>query len=154
MRARITLSTLQHYYPSKEDLFRDRAIILELALGLVIFTVVGLGFLMWWMIPEMPLAVAFALAAVISPTDPIAVSAIAQRVPNHTAVLNGRFKGGYITRQYGNPAEGVHAIQLELTQSSYMEERHPFAYDPAKAANVQPAIRQMLETVLTFVEAH
>lgn len=81
------------------------------------------------------------------------VVAIAQRVPNHTAVLNGRFKGGYITRQYGNPAEGVHAIQLELTQSSYMEERHPFAYDLAKAANVQPAIRQMLETVLTFVEA-
>jgi len=78
---------------------------------------------------------------------------IAQAVPNHTAVLNGRFKGGYITRQYGNPADGVHAIQLELTQSSYMEEVYPFAYDPAKAANVQPAIRQMLETVLAFVEA-
>ncbi len=65
----------------KEDLFRDRAIILELALGLVIFTVVGLGFLMWWMIPEMPLAVAFALAAILSPTDPIAVQAIAARAP-------------------------------------------------------------------------
>ncbi|URI16863.1 Na+/H+ antiporter [Brevundimonas albigilva] len=65
----------------KEDLFRDRAIILELALGLVIFTVIGLGFLMWWMIPEMPLAVAFALAAILSPTDPIAVQAIAARAP-------------------------------------------------------------------------
>ena len=65
----------------KESLFRDRAVILELALGLVVFTVVGLGFLIWWMIPEMPLAVAFALAAILSPTDPIAVQAIAARAP-------------------------------------------------------------------------
>ncbi|MGO4302979.1 N-formylglutamate deformylase [Cupriavidus sp. RAF12] len=78
---------------------------------------------------------------------------IASAVPDHTAVLNGRFKGGYITRQYGNPAEGVHAIQLELTQSSYMEEVYPFAYAPAKAAAIQPAIQRMLETVLTFVES-
>lgn len=65
----------------KEDLFRDRAVVLELALGLVLFTVVGLGFLIWWMIPEMPLPVAFALAAILSPTDPIAVQAIAARAP-------------------------------------------------------------------------
>lgn len=65
----------------KEGLFRDKATILELAFGLVLFTVVGLGFLISWMIPAMPLAVAFALAAVVSPTDPIAVSAIAGRVP-------------------------------------------------------------------------
>jgi Na+/H+ antiporter len=65
----------------KEAVFRDRAMILELALGLVVFTVVGLGFLIWWMIPEMPLAVAFALAAILSPTDPIAVQAIAARAP-------------------------------------------------------------------------
>lgn len=65
----------------KEDLFRDRAVILELALGLVLFTVLGLGFMIWWMIPEMPLPVAFALAAILSPTDPIAVKAIAARVP-------------------------------------------------------------------------
>ncbi|WEK39159.1 MAG: Na+/H+ antiporter [Candidatus Brevundimonas colombiensis] len=65
----------------KEDLFRDRAVILELALGLVLFTVLGLGFLLWWMIPEMPMPVAFALAAILSPTDPIAVQAIAARAP-------------------------------------------------------------------------
>ena len=64
-----------------EALYRDRVVILELALGLVIFTVVGLGFLIHWMIPAMPLAVAFALAAILSPTDPIAVSAVASRAP-------------------------------------------------------------------------
>ncbi|OCJ05328.1 Na+/H+ antiporter [Rhizobium sp. AC44/96] len=65
----------------KEGLFRDKAVILELALGLVVFTVLGVGLFVHWLIPSMPLAVAFALAAIVSPTDPIAVSAIAARVP-------------------------------------------------------------------------
>ena len=65
----------------KTALFRDRAIILELSLGLVIMTVVGAGFLIHWLIPAMPLPVAFALAAVVSPTDPIAVSSIASHAP-------------------------------------------------------------------------
>ena len=65
----------------KEGLLRDKATILELALGLVVFTVVGVGFFINWMIPAMPLAVAFALAAIVSPTDSTAVSAIATRVP-------------------------------------------------------------------------
>ncbi|MFK0382973.1 Na+/H+ antiporter [Agrobacterium sp. NPDC090273] len=65
----------------KEGLFRDKGVILELALGLVVFTVIGIGLLVHWMIPSMPLAVAFALAAIVSPTDPVAVSAIAARVP-------------------------------------------------------------------------
>ena len=65
----------------KEGLFRDKGTILELALGLVVFTVVGVGYFINWMIPAMPLAVAFALAAIVSPTDSTAVSAIATRVP-------------------------------------------------------------------------
>lgn len=65
----------------RDKLFSDGRTVIGLALGLVIFTVIGAGLLIHWMIPTMPLAVAFALAAVISPTDPIAVSAIAQRVP-------------------------------------------------------------------------
>ena len=62
-------------------LLRDKGAILELALGLVVFTVVGLGFLIHWMIPAMPLPVAFALAAIVSPTDAVAVSSIAARTP-------------------------------------------------------------------------
>ncbi len=65
----------------KQGLFRDKGTILELALGLVVFTVIGVGYFINWMIPAMPLAIAFALAAIVSPTDPIAVSAIASRVP-------------------------------------------------------------------------
>lgn len=65
----------------KVGLMRDGVIIVELALGLVVFTVVGAGFLIHWLIPTIPLPVAFALAAVISPTDPVAVSSIAAKVP-------------------------------------------------------------------------
>ncbi len=65
----------------KEPLFRDARAILALALGLVVFTVLGVGYFVHWLIPAMPLPVAFALAAVLSPTDPIGVSAIAERVP-------------------------------------------------------------------------
>src|SRR5437867_252127 len=65
----------------KVGLFRDKATIVELAFGLVVFTVVGAGFLLHWMIPAMPLAVAFALAAIVAPTDPVAVSSITARVP-------------------------------------------------------------------------
>jgi CPA1 family monovalent cation:H+ antiporter len=65
----------------KVGLFRDKNTILELALGLVVFTVIGAGYLIHWLVPSMPLAVAFALAAIVAPTDPIAVSSIASRVP-------------------------------------------------------------------------
>lgn len=65
----------------KDELLKDVPVVVELALGLVLITVVGVGFFIDWLVPAMPLAVCFALAAVVSPTDPIAVSAIAARVP-------------------------------------------------------------------------
>jgi monovalent cation/hydrogen antiporter len=72
----------------KEGLLHDRGIILQLALGLVICTVVGMGALIHWMIPSIPYPVAFALAAIVSPTDPIAVSAISRRVPIPKRVMH------------------------------------------------------------------
>jgi N-formylglutamate deformylase len=68
-----------------------------------------------------------------------------------TSVLNGRFKGGHITRQYGKPELGIQAIQLEMTQCIYMQERLPFDYAPELAVRVQPHLKRMLETVLAFV---
>ena len=65
----------------------------------------------------------------------------AQRDYSH--VVNGRFKGGYITRHYGDPANGVDAIQLELAQRNYMDE-DSFDYDEAKAPRVQALIRLLL----------
>ena len=72
----------------------------------------------------------------------------AARHPGFTHVLNGRFKGGYITRQYGRPADGVHALQLEMCWSCYLgDEGRPQDWDQGFAAGVQPLLRRLLETL-------
>jgi N-formylglutamate deformylase len=59
-------------------------------------------------------------------------------------VANGRFKGGYITRHYADPAQGIEAVQLEMSQRTYMDE-DSFEYAPDRAARVQATIRALLE---------
>lgn len=65
-------------------------------------------------------------------------------------VLNGRFKGGYITRAYGKPQENQHAVQLELAQCNYMEEAPPFKWRGDKAAQLQPLLQQLIDTLLQY----
>lgn len=65
---------------SKLAVMRESSSILQLAFGLVFVTVIGVGYLIHWMIPAVPLAVAFAIAAIVSPTDPVAVEAISRKV--------------------------------------------------------------------------
>lgn len=69
-----------------------------------------------------------------------------------THVLNGRFKGGYITRAYGQPQEKQHAVQLELAQINYMSEQYPFAFDAPRAAPLQRLLQQMIENMLAWGE--
>jgi N-formylglutamate deformylase len=69
---------------------------------------------------------------------------LAQGQDGFTVAVNGRFKGGHITRFYGQPASNVHAIQLEMCQSVYMNETEPFVYRPDLAGQVQPLLRQLL----------
>ena len=68
----------------------------------------------------------------------------------YSHVVNGRFKGGYITRHYGQPQAGIDAVQLELAQYTYMDE-DSFDYLPERAAPVQAIIRALLETCLDAV---
>lgn len=63
-------------------------------------------------------------------------------------VLNGRFKGGFITRRYGAPREGVHAIQLEMCQSVYMDEAPPFGWREDLASQSMPAVRTSMEAAV------
>lgn len=65
----------------------------------------------------------------------------------HTHVTNGRFKGGYITRHYADPARGIDAVQLEMAQSCYMDEDR-FAWREDLAARVQPVLRALLAAAL------
>ncbi|MDJ0778727.1 MAG: N-formylglutamate deformylase [Gammaproteobacteria bacterium] len=63
---------------------------------------------------------------------------------DYSAVTNGRFKGGWTTRRYGDPVSGIHAIQMELAQSTYMQETAPWTY----AENKAEALRVILAAVL------
>jgi N-formylglutamate amidohydrolase len=71
-----------------------------------------------------------------------AVMKVAQDSP-YSAVLNGRFKGGFTTRHYGDPAAGVHAIQLELAQRAYMDETTG-VFDESMASQLGDTLRRML----------
>ena len=65
-----------------------------------------------------------------------------------SAVLNDRFKGGYITRHYGDRRKGINAIQLEMAQAIYMDEGPPFTFRPERATKVTTAIRAMITAAL------
>lgn len=79
----------------------------------------------------------------------IAFSALQSSV--HSAVSNGRFKGGWITRHYGNPEQGIHALQLEIAQRCYLREpAEPGRpeYDAAYAAPLQNELKQLLSRLI------
>ncbi|WP_431098152.1 N-formylglutamate deformylase [Polaromonas aquatica] len=77
-----------------------------------------------------------------------AVAQACDSAPHISTAINGRFKGGYITRCYGQPAQDVHAVQLEMCQSLYMQEVPPYAYDETLASQVQPLLRNMVAGAL------
>ncbi|MEM6959809.1 MAG: N-formylglutamate deformylase, partial [Myxococcota bacterium] len=79
-----------------------------------------------------------------------AVAEIAQASP-YSCALNGRFRGGYITRHYGRPADQRFAIQLEMAQRAYMSKG---AYDDGRAAAVWPYVSRMLETFMKAARAN
>ncbi len=82
-----------------------------------------------------------------------AVTAIAHAQSAFSVALNGRFKGGHITRHYGQPDMHVHAIQLEMCQCLYMDESAPFGYRPDRAARIEPLLRQLTGAAVDWVRA-
>ena len=79
-----------------------------------------------------------------------ALAAALSRHPGYTSVLNGRFKGGYITRQYGAPSQGVHAVQLEMAEAVYMQETSPYTYVSERAAAVTRILREQFDIALAW----
>lgn len=74
------------------------------------------------------------------------VAEICTRAEGYTSIVNGRFKGGWTTRHYGNPEQGVHAIQMELAQSTHLaSEDLPFDYDSKKAAELRVHLKAILQ---------
>ena len=72
----------------------------------------------------------------------------------YSYAINGRFKGGWTTRNYGNPEKGIHAIQLEISQKTYMTETYPWLYNVEKASRLRYHLKKLLiqleETILNL----
>lgn len=81
------------------------------------------------------------------------VFAVLDGAEGYSAADNGRFTGGYITRHYGAPDDGVHTIQLEMSQRIYMDEPYPFDFRPDLAARLEPVLREMIGEMLAWTEA-
>ncbi|MEO0653745.1 MAG: N-formylglutamate deformylase [Pseudomonadota bacterium] len=79
-----------------------------------------------------------------------AVFDICQHATGYSSVLNGRFKGGWTTRHHGRPDDGVHAIQMELAQSTYMHEAPPWTYQPVRADALRAHLKTILETLIRW----
>ena len=81
-----------------------------------------------------------------------AVARDAEESLGFTHAINGRFKGGYITRHHGRPAERIHAVQLELSQITYMNEAPPYAFREDLAEKVRPVLSGLLSAMLAWGE--
>jgi N-formylglutamate deformylase len=78
------------------------------------------------------------------------LAAVVRDAPGYSLAVNGRFKGGYITRHYGAPERGIHAVQLELAQRTYKREASPYDYLPEHADEVRPVLRRFVETMIEW----
>ncbi|NVO07852.1 MAG: N-formylglutamate amidohydrolase, partial [Rhodoferax sp.] len=82
-----------------------------------------------------------------APTLRAALTQVLANQNTFSHVVDGRFKGGHITRHYGRPTQGWHAVQLEMCWCCYMAETAPYVLDPQRAARVRPLLQQLLHTL-------
>jgi len=91
-----------------------------------------------------------ASGAACAPSLREALASLLQSQQQFTVAVDGRFKGGHITRHYGQPAQGVHAVQLEKCWSTYMRELPPLDWHAARAKQLQPLLQQLVQTMLDW----
>ena len=85
-----------------------------------------------------------------APSLRAALQAVLAGQGRYSQVCDGRFKGGYITRRHGRPAQGIHAVQLEMAWRVYLGDADGFALDPARQAALEPLLRALLQTLLDW----
>ena len=81
-----------------------------------------------------------------------AVQTVCTAATEYRTVTNGRFKGGWTTRHYGNPERGFHAIQMELAQCNYMLEQSPWSYADSKADKLRVILASILKNLTTILD--
>jgi N-formylglutamate deformylase len=85
-----------------------------------------------------------------APTLRAALNRVLDAQAHYTHATDGRFKGGHITRHYGQPDMGIHAVQLEMCWSCYMAERPPFELDARRTARLSPVLQALVHTMLRW----
>lgn len=76
-----------------------------------------------------------------------AVAALFASQQRYSHVVDGRFKGGHITRHFGRPQDGIHAVQLEMCWRAYMDEAPPWRWHDERAAEITPLLTQLVTTL-------
>ena len=99
-------------------------------------------------LPDLNLGTADGTAC--APSLRAALAHVLQAQTEFTQVVDGRFKGGHITRHCGRPQDGVHAVQLEMCWRCYMHESAPFELDDERAAAITPLLRELMVTLLAW----
>ena len=88
-----------------------------------------------------------------APSVQAAADAVIAGAAAFTSVVNGRFKGGYVTRHYGDPSRGVHALQLEIAQACYMDENPPYPWNAGRAAPLIDVLSRLVGALLRWRKA-
>jgi N-formylglutamate deformylase len=95
-----------------------------------------------------------ASGASCAPTLRSALVNVLETQTTFTHVVDGRFKGGHITRHFGSPSDAIHAVQLEKCWRCYMREEPPYQVDPERASRLEPVLRALVQTMLGWRPPH
>ena len=144
---------VSHYWQPYHDALRDELARIREAHGhAVLFDAHSIKSELPWLfdgvLPHMSVGTANGDSCALALSDEVMRVFTSQTEFSH--VLNGRFKGGHITRHFGKPGDGIHAIQLEMCWRAYMAETAPYRWADTRAAQVTPLLRAFVETLLTW----
>lgn len=140
---------VQAYWQPYHDAIRDELARLKAAHGhAVLFDAHSIKSELPWLfegtLPHLNLGTAG--GASCAPALREALAAVLAKHDRYSHVVDGRFKGGHITRHFGRPGDGVHAVQLEMCWRAYMDE-DPAQWNDATAAEVTPLLRELVQTM-------
>jgi N-formylglutamate deformylase len=85
-----------------------------------------------------------------APSLTAALATVLGTQQRYSHVIDGRFKGGYITRRHGRPADGVHAVQLEMSWRCYLDEADPAQWHADKAAAITPLLHALVQAMIDW----
>lgn len=140
-----------HYWKPCHDTLRDELALLKSRHGhAVLLDAHSIRSELPWLfdgqLPHMSIGTVNGSSCAPTLRDAVMQVFVAQSEFSH--VLDGRFKGGYITRCYGNPEQGIHAVQLEMCWRAYMDETPPYRWHDAQAAGVTPLLRALANALI------